>query len=78
MTQVFQINTHNEWRLNNVNTEEKVRQARAEYQREYYKKNKRRLREYQNKWRKDNPERVKQYNTNYWLKQSEVQDESKQ
>ena len=64
-----------------MNAEEKVRQARAEYQREYYKKNKRRLREYQNKWRKDNPERVKQYNTNYWLKQSgisEVQDESKQ
>ena len=55
-----------------MNTEEKARRARAEYQREYYRKNKRRLREYQNKWRKDNPERVKQYNTNYWLKQSGI------
>ena len=51
-----------------VTKEEKAREARRAYAREYAKKNREKLREYRKKWEKENPEKVKSYQLNYWSK----------
>lgn len=49
---------------------EEAKRLRAEYQREYKRKNKAKINEYNRTWRKANPEKVKQYNINYWQKKT--------
>lgn len=44
--------------------------ARAEYQKEYKRKNAARINEYNRKWRKAHPEKQRQYNANYWQKRA--------
>ncbi len=50
--------------------DEKIKEARREYYRNYYKKNKDKIKEYQNNWRRENPDKVKEYNRQYWIKKA--------
>lgn len=52
---------------------EESKKARAEYQREYRKRNASRLRAYKRKWSKDNPEKINQYQENYWSKKAALE-----
>lgn len=47
-----------------------ARAARAEYGRNYRKKNRERLNAYQRDWNKRNPEKVKLYQERYWAKKA--------
>lgn len=51
--------------------DEKIRQARREYAKEYRKKNKKKIAEQQKLWREQNPEKVKAINRDYWLRKAE-------
>lgn len=47
-----------------------AKKARADYQREYKRKNAEKINAYNRAWRKANPEKVKEYNSNYWQKKA--------
>lgn len=51
--------------------EEKIREAKNAYHREYRKKNRKRIRENQKKWREENSAKINEYNRNYWLKKAQ-------
>ena len=51
---------------------QKAIEARRQYQRDRYRKNREQIREQQNAWRRDNPEKVKEYNLKYWLKRAKA------
>lgn len=51
--------------------EKKILEAKREYYRNYYRKNRKKLREYQQQWRNKNPEKVAQSNQNFWLQQAQ-------
>lgn len=50
--------------------EELIAEAKRQYHRDYYKKNKKKLREYNRQYRKDNPEKIREINKNYWLRKA--------
>lgn len=56
-----------------LSEEEKIREARNAYNREYRKKNKKKIQDYQRKWREENPEKVAEHNRNYWLRKAQEQ-----
>lgn len=49
---------------------EKAKQARAVYMKEYRQKNRERLNEYKRNWCKMNPEKVKRIAERYWIKKA--------
>lgn len=49
---------------------EKIREAKREYHRGYYARNKERIQEKNRKWRAENPDKVRKSNQEYWLKQA--------
>lgn len=51
--------------------EELAMEARRAYQREHYRRNRKKINEKQRQWRAANPEKVRQYNQNYWLKKAQ-------
>lgn len=51
-------------------TEEEIRQAQREYNRDYYHKNRKHIRQQQRKWRAENPDRVREYNKKFFAKQA--------
>lgn len=64
--------------MNKVLTDdEKVNAARREYQREYRKKNKKRIREYHAQWRAENREKITEANRRHWVKKFDEQNEVK-
>lgn len=60
---------------------EESKKARADYLREYRRKNASRLRAYKRKWSKENPDKIRQYQESYWKKKAALEgsenDESK-
>lgn len=56
--------------MNNKKLSEQAKEARREYQRNYYGKNKKKILDYQKRWRAENPDKVKQYLDNYWEKKA--------
>lgn len=52
-------------------TDKEVKEAQRKYYRDYYKKNKERIRERQNQWRAENSDKVAEYNRNYWKRKAE-------
>lgn len=50
--------------------EEEIREAQRNYNREYYEKNRNKIRERQQQWRKENPDKVKEYNRRLWTKKA--------
>lgn len=55
---------------------EAAKKARAEYQREYKRKNAERINAYNREWRKKHPEKTKQYNENYWIKRAKAAEDA--
>ena len=55
---------------------DEAKQARAEYQREYKRKNAEKINAYNRAWRKANPEKTRQYNQNYWQKKANEMNEA--
>lgn len=53
--------------MNNNTIEEKAKELRREYFREYREKNKERIKEVNRAWRKANPH----YASNYWIRKAE-------
>ena len=49
---------------------ETAKKARAEYMREYRKKNKERIRKQNAEWRKNNPEKLKAAQDRFWSKKA--------
>lgn len=45
--------------------------ARREYNRKWYKKNRKEILEYHKKWREENPDKVKAHQENYWMRKGE-------
>lgn len=54
-----------------TSAEEKIRDAQRLYNRDYYRRNRKRILERNKKWRQDNPEKVKEANHNYWQRRAE-------
>lgn len=46
--------------------DDKAKEARKQYTREYRRKNKDHLNEYRRQWAQDNPDKVRQYQETYW------------
>ncbi len=57
--------------MNNNIIEQKAKEIRKAYFKEYRKKNAERIKEVNRAWRKANPQKVKDNVTNYWLRQAE-------
>lgn len=51
-------------------TQEDIKEAQRIYNREYYKRNRERIRERQQQWRKENPDKVREYNHRLWSKKA--------
>ena len=51
-------------------TQEELKEAQRNYNREYYQKNRDKIRERQQQWRNANPNKVKEYNRNTWIKKA--------
>ncbi len=51
--------------------EQKIREARNAYMRDYRKKNRKKIAAYEKKWRQENPEKVAEYKRKHWLKKAE-------
>lgn len=51
--------------------EQAALEAKREYHRNYYKKNKKKYNENAKRWRKDNPDKVAAANQRYWLKKAQ-------
>lgn len=49
--------------------------AKREYNRKYYKKNKKDVREYHKEWRAKNPDKVRGYQQNYWIRKGKEMSE---
>ena len=47
-----------------------IREKKREYNRKYYRKNKKEINAHQRQWRKENPERVKEINERHWRKKA--------
>jgi hypothetical protein len=64
--------------MNNVTLEERAKDLRRQYHREYQRnwrnKHREHLRIYQRKWRAAHPEKAKEYRDNYWLKKAREQE----
>lgn len=59
-------------------SEEELKEAQRNYNRDYYKNNRENIRGKQQQWRKENPEKVKEYNRRLWTKKAmEQREESK-
>jgi hypothetical protein len=51
-----------------------AKEAKAQYAKEYRRKNRERLNEYRKQWAQDHPEKVKQYQETYWTKKAAAQE----
>lgn len=51
-----------------------AKEAKAQYAKEYRRKNRERLNEYRKQWAQDNPEKVKKYQETYWTKKGAAQE----
>lgn len=50
--------------------EEKIKEAKREYHRNYYRKNREKIKDQQKKWRAENPDKVIATNNRYWSKKA--------
>ena len=54
-------------------TQAELKELQRAYNRDYYQRNRERIRARQQQWRKENPDKVKEYNRNTWINRLEAQ-----
>ena len=54
-----------------MTTDEKIKELKRQYQREWKAKNRDKCNEYHRRWRRKNPDKIREYNLRYWQKKAE-------
>ena len=54
-------------------TQAELKELQRAYNRDYYQRNRERIRARQQQWRKENPDKVQEYNRNTWINRAKEQ-----